>query len=294
MNTWDLSYKRLFVTGAILPRYFCMCFKYTTFSYYWSYEPNTSPINVGTKNPQYGLSGTYAAHWGGLHTTEQRIRWSRERSRQYYIYDIQTCQLVSGPLIGLYGVAHYLNMSVRPVSDAFNLCKVVAKKYIVTDGLLNSGEITARLTLINKLGGRWSSEFSLYVYNEKGTVLLAKFDRVKDYVSQYAPLLVTLRRLIILSLAYEGFLFKLEPILDADNSLNNVPSFVGIPKGKRVTRPLYGLNVETGEHKIWPSVRACLAEVESNRNFNQNTLLLRIKHKESYKGYLVSYEPFDN
>lgn len=81
-------------------------------------------------------------------------------------------------------------------------------------------------------------------------MLLAKFDRVKDYVSQYAPLLVTLRRLIILSLAYEGFLFKLEPILDADNSLNNVPSFVGIPKGKRVTRPIYGLNEKTGEHKI--------------------------------------------
>jgi len=79
----------------------------------------------------------------------------------------------------------------------------------------------------------------------------------------------------------EGFLFKLEPILDADNSLNNVPSFVGIPKGKRVTRPIYGLNEKTGEHKIWPSVRACLAEVENNRNFNQNTLLLRIKHKQS-------------
>ena len=55
-----------------------------------------------------------------------------------------------------------------------------------------------------------------------------------------------------------------------------------------------GLNEETGEHKILPSVRACLAEVENNRNFNQNTLLLRIKHKQSYKGYLVSYEPFDN
>lgn len=84
------------------------------------YVPNTSPINVGTTNPQYGLSGTDAAHWGGLHTIEQRIRWSRERSRQYYIYDIQTCQLLSGPLIGLSGVAHYLNMSERPVSDAFN------------------------------------------------------------------------------------------------------------------------------------------------------------------------------
>jgi len=69
---------------------------------------------------------------GGLHTAEQRIRWSRERSRQYYIYDIQTCQQVSGPLLGLSEVAQYLNMSVRSVSDAFNLCKVVAKKYIVT------------------------------------------------------------------------------------------------------------------------------------------------------------------
>jgi hypothetical protein len=37
-----------------------------------------------------------------------------------------------------------------------------------------------------------------------------------------------------------------------------------------------------------------LAEIENNRNFNQNTLLLRIKHKQSYKGYLISYEPFDN
>ena len=81
-------------------------------------------------------------------------------------------------------------------------------------------------------------------------MLLAKFDRVKDYVSLHAPLLVTLRRLIILSLAYEGFLFKLEPLLDADNSLNNVPSFVGITKGKRVIRPIYGLNEKTGEHKI--------------------------------------------
>jgi hypothetical protein len=66
-------------------------------------------------------------------------------------------------------VAHYLNMSVRSVSNAFNLCKVVTKKYIVTDGLLNYGEIiapggattlvasapraVARLTLMNKLGG---------------------------------------------------------------------------------------------------------------------------------------------
>ena len=96
------------------------------------YVPNTSPINVGTSNPQYGLSGTDAAHWGGLHTTDLRIRWSRERSSQYYIYDIQTCQQVSGPIEGLSGVAHYLNMSVRSVSDAFNLCKVVGEKYIVT------------------------------------------------------------------------------------------------------------------------------------------------------------------
>lgn len=119
------------------------------------YVPNTSPINVGTTNPQYGLSGTDAAHWGGLHTAEQRTRWSRARSRQYYIYDIQTCQQVAGPLLGLSEVAQHLNMSVRLVSDAFNLCKVLpAKKYIVTEGLLNPGEITARLTLMNKLGGR--------------------------------------------------------------------------------------------------------------------------------------------
>lgn len=45
-------------------------------------------------------------------------------------------------------------MSVRSVSDAFNLCKVVGEKYIVTDGLLNSGEVRARLTLMNKLRGR--------------------------------------------------------------------------------------------------------------------------------------------
>jgi hypothetical protein len=44
-------------------------------------------------------------------------------------------------------------------------------------------------------------------------------------------------------------LFKLEPILNPDNSLNNVPSFVGIPKTKRVTRAIYGLNEETGEDK---------------------------------------------
>jgi 2-iminoacetate synthase ThiH len=67
-----------------------------------------------------------------------------------------------------------------------------------------------------------------------------------------------------------------------------VPSFVGIPKTKRVTRAIYGLNEETGEHKTWPSVRACLADLENYRNFNQNSLLLRIKHKQAYKGYLVA------
>lgn len=130
------------------------------------------------------------------------------------------------------------------------LSKVVADKFIISDGLLNSAEVAARLALINKLKGRWSNE-PLYVYNEKGTVLLSKFDSVKDYVSQYAPLLVSLRRLIILSLTYEGFLFKLEPILNADNTLNNVPSFVGVPKTKRVTRPIYGLNEET----LWVNIK---------------------------------------
>lgn len=256
------------------------------------YVPNTSPINVGPTNPQYGLTGTDSSHWGGLHSTEQRMNWSHERSGQYYIYDINTCLQIAGPICGLSGVANYLNMGARSVSDAFNLCKVVADKFIISDGLLNSAEVAARLALINKLKGGWSNE-PLYVYNEKGTVLLSKFDSVKDYVSQYAPLLVSLRRLIILSLTYEGFLFKLEPILNADNTLNNVPSFVGVPKTKRVTRPIYGLNEETGEHKTWPSVRACLADLENNRNFNQNSLLLRIKHKQAYKGYLVAYESFD-
>ncbi len=94
------------------------------------------------------------------------MNWSRERSRQYYIYDINTWLKIAGPISGLSGVANYLNMSVRSVSDAFNLCKVVADNFIISppagghrrgacgDGLLNSAEVAARLALMNKLMGR--------------------------------------------------------------------------------------------------------------------------------------------
>jgi hypothetical protein len=60
------------------------------------------------------------------------MNWSRERSRQYYIYDINTWLKIAGPISGLSGVANYLNMSVRSVSDAFNLCKVVADNFIIS------------------------------------------------------------------------------------------------------------------------------------------------------------------
>lgn len=82
------------------------------------------------------------------------MNWSHERSGQYYIYDINTCLQIAGPICGLSGVANYLNMGARSVSDAFNLCKVVADKFIISDGLLNSAEVAARLALINKLKGR--------------------------------------------------------------------------------------------------------------------------------------------
>ncbi len=260
------------------------------------YNPNTLPINQGENNPHFGKLGSVSAHWGGKHSEEQRANWSVARSNSYFIYSIISKKLVAGPLLGLKGLSEHFNLTLRKAESIAYSGSIFLDQFIITKSPFSKSELElqiARSKLVT--GSNWINS-PLYLYNNEGTILLAKFSSVKEYFSLYSPSKLILQRLLALNLPWNNYLFSLSYIESADNSLdpNNSVQFIGAPikKGHAVL-PIYGFNPDSGSYKVWPSVRACLVELKGSPDFNPATLLLRLKHNELYEGYYLSTSPFD-
>lgn len=214
-------------------------------------------------------------HWDLKHSDIQKEKWKLSRSSIYFIYDISNKQLVAENLIGSIGVTEFFGytgflfnerstVTKRQVSAAFNTGSVIYEKFIISNKMLNIEELDSRLNLMAKLSGKTWTLNPLYVYDEKGEILLKKFETVNEYLAQFGPLLVTLKKLILYSQSYKGFLFKVEPIYVADKASTVGPAhntsdsrsnnnFVGLPKTKLRSRStIYGFNPDTKEYRNWP------------------------------------------
>lgn len=95
-------------------------------------------------------------------------------------------------------------------------------------------------------------------------------------------------------------------VVTADNSLarsqvpGKGPQELDL-QGRSPSQPIYAYTQETVNdnvkltiHKKYDSTRACVADLDKNRNKNTQTLLLRAKHGGLYKGYRVSLVPLND
>lgn len=273
------------------------------------YVPNTASINVGEANPSFGLTGYNAMHWGVLHSADVLAEFSAVRSSTYYLYDSATGTPfirsnsepgngVGNTFLGLASISSYFNIDLGFVKKIFArsfLLPVGDLNFIISTVILTPEEVfkwVERITIFK--GSSWANG-PLYVYNSDCTQLLASFEIAKIYFLLWGPALATMNRYLISATPYQGFFFSNSLIESSNNSLIGVPEFKGPAKTMAtVAKPIYGFNPTTKEYQKWSSARACLADLENNSNFNQGSLLLRIKHNQLYHGFFVSFSPFDN
>jgi len=137
---------------------------------------------------------------------------------------------------------------------------------------------------------------SVYVYNEDKTTLLHVYSSVNAFIkvsgmngSDVKSLCLSNNRLWL-----NSYFITYNLLSEADNSLINVVEFdpqLPVPKS---SIPVYRYNSD-GSQLIerYPSIRHCVQVLHGDRNYNVNTLKLRILHKELYQGFRVSYSPLN-
>lgn len=83
---------------------------------------------------------------------------------------------------------------------------------------------------------------------------------------------------------------------EADNTLHTLNTAKFDPKlnkkGRKVSIPVFRYNSD-GSLLIecHPSLRHCVKTLHGDRNYNTNSIKLRILNKELYLGYLLTYTP---
>lgn len=249
--------------------------------------------NKGDTNSQFGKAGTKAAAWGQAQSLEQKNLWSESRSTPIFIYDYTTLTLNSI----VYGYEKLANLLGIHYNTARRFCKssgVYNNKYILSLSELDKEHI---LTIKNSIKVKSTTVKVVHVYNKNKSVLLKTFPSVNAFMlfskqnGSSIKLFCTTDTLWL-----NEYFLSYDLIASADNSLLNVSEFKPILKNRKTSIPVYTYSANGAIYiKRYSSLRECVKELDGNRNTNTNTLELRIKHKELYKGFRVSNTPlFDH
>jgi len=92
-----------------------------------AYSPSTSPINVGSDNPSYGLFGLNALAWNNTHSDALKAFWSKVRGKyHFFVYSSGTLELVqhftSGSrLSAFFGMSKRFGTDIAKKLQASNL-----------------------------------------------------------------------------------------------------------------------------------------------------------------------------
>jgi hypothetical protein len=122
-------------------------------------------VNAGSANPQFGLEGKRAAHWGHKHSPEQIRLWGRTRSTTYYLYSLLTGELTI-TCLGQAAVALFLSIGESSTSTANNYG--IYRDYYISTVLLSRLEVQAAY-LTAKANLNWKGP--VFIYNKGRTVL---------------------------------------------------------------------------------------------------------------------------
>lgn len=244
-----------------------------------------------------GKAGTKAAApfmgGGQAQSLEQKNLWSESRSTPIFIYDYTTLTLNSI----VYGYEKLANLLGIHYNTARRFCKssgVYNNKYILSLSELDKEHI---LTIKNSIKVKSTTVKVVHVYNKNKSVLLKTFPSVNAFMlfskqnGSSIKLFCTTDTLWL-----NEYFLSYDLIASADNSLLNVSEFKPILKNRKTSIPVYTYSANGAIYiKRYSSLRECVKELDGNRNTNTNTLELRIKHKELYKGFRVSNTPlFDH
>lgn len=256
-----------------------------------AYTPGVQPDRSGANNPQYGLTGTQGAHWGGTHTQEQKDLWSLSRATTYYLYSVTT-SLLSETCLGLQHLAQVLNVHVNTARRAVKA--QVYKGFVISTTMLTPEAVQAIVQGFSAEPNRRVVK-PVYIYNATQTVLLHVYSSVNAFMEASGLNGSSVRQLATTTALWRDTYFVSYDLIPvADNTMSTVGSFVPVDSLKADAKPVYGKPITGGPQVKWSSIRDCLRALTGDRNTNAKSLLLRMKHNEPYFDYYVSHEPFDS
>ena len=151
----------------------------------------------------------------------------------------------------------------------------------------------------------------IYVYNKDKSIFLKTFPSVNIFLNfsklngsslgpnghrSQGPGMVKLLCKSDTLFWLDEYFISYNLLLNADNSLTNVKEFKPKLRDRKTSIPVYTYSADgTTFIKRYSSLRECVKDLDGNRNTNTNTLILRIEHKQLYRGFRVSYVPlFDH
>nr|CCO62231.1 GIY-YIG endonuclease [Rhodotorula taiwanensis RS1] len=253
-----------------------------------AYTPGVQPDRSGANNPQYGLTGTQGAHWGGTHSQDL---WSLSRATTYYLYSVTT-SLLCETCLGLQHLAQVLNVHANTARRAVKA--QVYKGFVISTSILTPEAVQAIVQGFSVEPNRRIVK-PVYIYNAAQTVLLHVYSSVTAFMVASGLNGSSVRQLATTTALWRDTYFvSHELIPGADNTMSTVGTFVPVDSLKADAKPVYGKPITGGPQVKWSSIRDCLRALTGDRNTNAKSLLLRMKHNEPYFDYYVSHEPFDS
>lgn len=251
---------------------------------------NKNGINKGETNSQFGKFGVDGAAWNLNHSKEQRALWSLTRTTPIFIYNASTLNF-SASTYGYERLANILGVHVNTARRIVKSQKIYKNRFIVSLVELSKEQLkTFKAEVLTR------EIKAVHVYNRDKSVLLKTFPSVNSFTIFSKQNGSAVKQLCSSDTLWLVEYFLSYYIIDsADNTLNNLAEFNPTLKS-RLSIPVYTYSADGSKFiKRYSSLRECVKELEGNRNFNTNTIKLRIKHKELYHGFIVSNTPlFDH
>lgn len=239
--------------------------------------------------------GPEGAAWNQSHSLEQRLLWSLTRSTPIFVYDCSTLTFNS-IVYGYERFAELLGVHKNTARRAANSGYVYANKYIISLTDLDANQLQ---TIRDKIRPSSTKVKVVHVYDKNKSVLLKTFPSVNAFMrfsKQSGSNTLLLCTTDTLWLGEYHLSYDLIP--SADNTLMSLKEFHPKLRSRTASIPVYTYSVSEGGLtfiKRYSSLRECVKVLDGNRNINTNSLELRIKHKELYKGLRVSNRPlFDH
>jgi len=199
---------------------------------------------------------------------------------------------------GLKGLATFLNVHINTARAALR-AEQVYKGWILSTLLLTKESIKTKATgsflpLLDQQNKRIARQ--IHVYNATKTFRLALFSTASLFIA-FSGLSGRDVKYLCMSLDKlwrDTYFLSYSQIDTADNSVIDQTHFIPVPASPTPPVRVFGYNPDLieGNYREWTSMRACVAELENNRDFNTKSLSLRIHHNQRYHGYFVSLTPF--